>query len=46
MWATENFSNFLKLKYISDMHSQTLKRQADDVSFNNGMYIVLSKNIV
>lgn len=34
---------FLKLKYISDMQSQTFKRQAGDVSFNNGMYIVLSK---
>lgn len=41
----ENFSsNFLELKYISGMLPQTsLKRQAEDVSFHNGMYIVQSE---
>jgi len=44
MWALENSCNFLELKYISGMHSQTLKRQAEDVIFNSGMYLVLSEN--
>lgn len=43
MSNVDYFCNFLELKYISDMHSQTLKRQAEDISFNNGMYIVQSE---
>lgn len=41
--SCENSSNFRELKYVSGMLPQTLKRQAEDVSFKNGMYNVLSE---
>jgi len=38
----ENSSNFLKLKLISDMNPQTLKRPTEDV-YSSGTYIVQSE---
>jgi len=45
LWSAEHSSNFLELKLISDMSTQTLKRPTEDVSYSNGTYIVHVKGV-